>query len=116
MPVTYFALWITRLLGWMPSLTHCTVGGEAFSGGPAWFDLQADGLVCGRHKKAGSRMLSADSLELAGRVFRSPIAALAGEEWPSSRAADLRRFAIQALERHLERRLRAAAALAKLGG
>ncbi len=30
MPVTYFALWITRLLGWMPSLTHCTVCGDPF--------------------------------------------------------------------------------------
>lgn len=116
MPVTYFALWMTRLLGWMPSLTHCTVCGEGFAGGPGWFDLQADGLVCGRHKRAGSRMLAAESLALAGRVFHSPIAALAGEEWTASRAADLRRFAIQALERHLERRLRAAAALAKLGG
>src|ERR1700735_1483217 len=27
MPVTYFSLWITRLLGWMPGLTHCTLCG-----------------------------------------------------------------------------------------
>jgi len=116
MPVTYFALWITRLLGWMPSLTQCVVDGESFGGAPAWFDLQSDGLVCGRHKKAGSRILAPESLALARRVFQSPIAALAGEEWPASRAADLRRFAIQALERHLERRLHAAAALSRLGG
>lgn len=116
MPVTYFALWITRLLGWMPSLTHCVVDGESLGGGPAWFNLQSDGLVCGRHKGAGSRLLSPDSLALARRIFQSPIAALAAEEWPAGRAADLRRFAIQALERHLERRLHAAAALARLGG
>ncbi len=77
MPVTYFALWITRLLGWMPSLTHCVVDGESFGAGPAWFNLQSDGLVCGRHKTAGSRMLSPDSLALARRIFQSPIAALA---------------------------------------
>jgi DNA repair protein RecO (recombination protein O) len=52
---------------------------------------------------------------LARRIFESPIAALAVEEWPAARAADLRRFATQALERHLERRLRAGAALVKLG-
>ena len=116
MPVTYFALWMTRLLGWMPSVTHCTVCGEAFAGAAAWFDAQTDGLVCGRHKRASSRMLSAESLALARRIFESPIAALADEAWPANRAADLRRFAIQALERHLERRLQTAAALAKLAG
>jgi DNA repair protein RecO (recombination protein O) len=114
MPVTYFALWVTRLLGWMPSLTHCTVCGEPFGAHDAWFEAQSDGLVCRRHKQAGSRILSAASLLLARRIFQSPIAALAAEEWPASRAADLRLFATQALERHLERRLHSAAALVKL--
>ncbi|HEY1808638.1 MAG TPA: DNA repair protein RecO [Acidobacteriaceae bacterium] len=116
MPVTYFALWMTRLLGWMPSLTHCVVDGESFGAGAAWFDLQSDGLVCGRHKNAGSRILSPESLTLARRIFQSPIAAFAAEDWPASRAADLRRFAIGALERHLERKLHAAAALTRMGG
>jgi DNA repair protein RecO (recombination protein O) len=115
MPVTYFSLWMTRLLGWMPSVTHCTACGEAFGGGPAFFHTQADGLVCAQHKHAASRALSAESLALARRIFESPIAALAAEDWPASRAADLRRFATQALERHLERKLRAASALVQLG-
>ena len=114
MPVTYFALWITRLLGWMPSPTHCTLCGVAFSAEPAWFQPHSDGLVCAREKVPSSRILSADSLILARRIFQSPIAAFAQEDWPASRAADLRRFAIQSLERHLERRLHSAAALEKL--
>jgi DNA repair protein RecO (recombination protein O) len=114
MPLTYFSLWITRLLGWMPSLTHCTLCGEPFGAGPAWFQSQSDGLVCTRHKNPGSRILSPESLTLARRIFQSPIAALAADEWPASRAADLRRFSIQSLERHLERKLHAAAALFKL--
>ncbi len=116
MPVTYFALWITRLLGWMPSLTHCTVCGQPFGAGPAWFQPQSDGLVCRRDKTASSRILAAESLALARRIFHSPIAAFAEEEWRAGRAADLRRFATQALERHLERRLHTGVALAKLGG
>ena len=116
MPVTYFSLWITRLLGWMPSLTHCTVCGQPFGAGAAWFDAYSDGLACARHKKPSSRILSAESLTLARRIFQSPIAAFATEDWPANYAADLRRFATQALERHIERRLPAAAALAKLGG
>lgn len=116
MPVTYFALWITRLLGWMPGLAQCVVCGEGFGPEGAWFDGHADGLICMQHRKAASRKISAESLALARRIFQSPIAALAGQEWPSNRAADLRRFAIQALERHLEKKLHAAAALGKLGG
>ncbi|HEX4038537.1 MAG TPA: DNA repair protein RecO [Acidobacteriaceae bacterium] len=115
MPVTYFSLWITRLLGWMPSLTHCTVCGEPLGAGPAWFQPQSDGLLCSRDKKPSSRILTPESLALARRIFQSPIAAFAAEDWPSTRAADLRRFAIQALERHLERKLHSAAALGKLG-
>jgi DNA repair protein RecO (recombination protein O) len=116
MSVTYFALWITRLMGWMPDVLHCTVGGEAFAGRPAYWHPHADGLVCVEHKRLASSTLSPESLALALRIFRQPIAAFAGEDWPRSRAADLRRFAVQGLERHLERRLTTAVALAKLGG
>lgn len=116
MPVTYFALWITRLMGWMPDVLHCAVGGEGFTGGPAFWHAHADGLVCGEHKRLGSSTISAESLAVAARIFRQPIAAFASEKWPRSRASDLRRFAIQGLERHLECRLTTAVVLAKLGG
>jgi DNA repair protein RecO (recombination protein O) len=116
MPVTYFALWMTRLLGWMPSVTQCSVCEATFGKQAAWFQPHSDGLVCEQHRVASSRVLTADSLALARRIFQVPIAALAGDPWPPLRAADLRRFATQALERHLERKLRSAAALAKLAG
>jgi DNA repair protein RecO (recombination protein O) len=115
MPVTYFSLWMTRLLGWMPSVTQCTVCAEPFAGGPAWFHAQSDGLVCARHKRPADRILTPESLAVARRIFESPIAAMAAENWPAARASDLRRFAMQSLERHLERRLTTAAALTKLG-
>ena len=43
-------------------------------------------------------------------------ASFVGEPWPRRRAQDLRRFTLQSLERHLERKLRSAEALARLGG
>ncbi|MBT9329829.1 DNA repair protein RecO [Paracidobacterium acidisoli] len=116
MPVTYFSLWMTRLMGWMPDLTRCAADGELFHSEPAYFHSEADGLVCARHRHPAGRALSPESQQLALRIFRSPIAAFAAEEWPAGRATDLRRFALQALERHLERRLHSAAALLKLGG
>jgi DNA repair protein RecO (recombination protein O) len=44
-------------------------------------------------------------------MFRASVADLAAERWPTERAADLRRFAIELLERHLEGRLRTARVL-----
>ena len=114
LPVTYFSLWMIRLMGWMPGLAHCQVCGKAFAGGGAYFNPQTDGLVCAEHKQPASRMLSASSITAAERIFRNPIAALAAEEWPRGRATDLRRFAFQSLERHLERKLRSAIALGRL--
>ncbi len=116
MPVTYFALWVTRLMGWLPDLSRCLVGGESLAAQPAWFHPSQDGLVCAEHRTTQAAMLSADSHALALRIFRAPASALAGEAWPRNRAADLRRFAIQSLERHLERKLTTSAALARLGG
>lgn len=118
MPVTYFSLWIPRLLGWLPELTRCTVCDEALAGKAAYFHAEADGLVCGRHRPMGARMLSAESQALAQAMFRQPVARFGAGEgeaaWPGPRAADLRRFTTQALERHLERRLRTVEALRKL--
>ena len=116
MPVTYFALWMTRLMGWMPDLGRCTVCGAGFLGGPAWWQQQRDGLLCQVHRGLGSPALAPESLQLAGRIFHAPAANFAAEAWPRTRAADLRRFAIQNLERHLEGRLSSAVALVRLGG
>ena len=121
MPITYFALWTTRLMGWLPDLSRCLFCEVPLAGQAAYFHHFSDGLVCAEHKQMGDRgaggaALTADSQSLAVRIFRTPAAALAAEAWPRSRAADLRRFAIQSLERHLERKLTTVAALSRLGG
>jgi DNA repair protein RecO (recombination protein O) len=68
------------------------------------------------HKRPGHSALTPESQALAARIFRSPVSQLARESWPRNRAVDLRRFTLEALERHIERRLTTAAALARLGG
>ncbi|HTZ59310.1 MAG TPA: DNA repair protein RecO [Acidobacteriaceae bacterium] len=121
MPITYFSLWTTRLLGWLPDLSHCLLCGAALTGQPAYFRFSSDGLLCTGHRQPGENgsygaTLTSDSQMLAVRMFRHPVSVFAEESWPRSRGADLRRFAIQSLERHLERRLTTAVALSRLGG
>jgi DNA repair protein RecO (recombination protein O) len=114
MPLTYFQLWMTRLMGLLPDLVHCTACGEALQAGAASFNTLGDGLFCPIHRNGSASELSADSWQLAQRMLRAPVSAFASEAWPRRRAQDLRRFTLQALERHLERKLRSAEALARL--
>ncbi|MGA3343357.1 MAG: DNA repair protein RecO [Terracidiphilus sp.] len=115
MPLTYFQLWMTRLMGLLPDIAHCTACGEALGAEEISFNFHADGLFCAVHRNGNASELSADSWQLAQRMLRAPVSAFAGEDWPRRRAQDLRRFTLQSLERHLERKLRSAEALARLG-
>jgi len=114
MPLTYFSLWMTRLMGLLPDIAHCTTCGEALRPGEASFNTLGDGLFCAVHRNGNASALSEDSWLLAQRMLRAPASAFAAEPWPRRRAQDLRRFTLQALERHLERRLRTAEVLARL--
>jgi DNA repair protein RecO (recombination protein O) len=116
MPLTYFTLWMTRLMGLLPDLAHCTVCGEALESEEVNFNFHADGLFCSVHRHTNDNLLSPDSWQMALRMLRAPVANFAAEEWPRRRAQDLRRFLQNSLERHLERKLRSAEALARLSG
>jgi DNA repair protein RecO (recombination protein O) len=114
MPLTYFSLWMTRLMGWLPDLTACTLCGDRFAPGEASFHPGSDGLFCPLHRQGSGGLLAADSWLIAQRILRAPIATFAEEPWPRRRAQDLRRFTLQSLERHIERRLRSAEAISHL--
>jgi DNA repair protein RecO (recombination protein O) len=115
LPVTYFCLWMNRLMGWMPELGHCVVCGLDLRGGTVWYSATSDGVTCSDDRRSGSVALSAGSVAEAVRIFRGTVGELAKEEWGKGRAAELRRFALDVLERHLERRLVSARALGRGG-
>ena len=112
LPVTYFCLWMNRLLGWMPELGHCAACGLDLRGEGVWWSPVADGVTCHDDRRPQSRLLSATSVAEVSRIFRTPLTQLMQEEWSPKKAADLRAFAVGVLERHLDHRLRSAATLA----
>jgi len=114
MPVTYFELWITRLVGFLPEFSECLVCGRALNGHRAFFHALADGLMCAGDKRLASSEMSAESRAIAAQMFRAPVENFAGEPWPKMRGADLRRFLKQALERHIEKKLVTAGMLEKI--
>src|SRR5579863_68905 len=72
MPLTYFLLWMTRLMGLLPDIAHCTSCGEPLKAGETSFNAFGDGLFCSAHHNGNSSALLADSWQLAQRMLRSP--------------------------------------------
>jgi DNA repair protein RecO (recombination protein O) len=114
MPVTYFDLWTVRLMGFLPTLDECMECGGSLIGQAAWFHALRDGLVCQRDRRIASSEMSVESRELAARMFRNPVNHFADEPAPGSRLADLRKFLMQIIDRHLDRKLQTSAQLERL--
>jgi DNA repair protein RecO (recombination protein O) len=114
MPVTYFELWLTRLMGFLPELSECIVCGQPLNGSRAFFHALADGLMCADDKRLASSEMSSDSRAVAAQMFRAPVESFAAASWPKSRGCDLRKFLLQTLERHVEKKFVTAGMLDKL--
>jgi len=114
MPVTYFDLWLTRLVGFLPELTECVVCGRDLNGDRAYFHALADGLMCTDDRRLASSEISPESRVLAARMFRAPVDSFAQSAWQKSQGSDLRRFLIQILQRHIEKKLLTAGMLEKI--
>jgi DNA repair protein RecO (recombination protein O) len=113
MPVTYFELWLTRLVGFLPELDECVVCGRNLNGSRAYFHALADGLMCADDKRLASSEISSQSREVAAQMFRASVETFAGTPWRKARGADLRKFLIQILQRHIEKKLVTAGMLEK---
>jgi DNA repair protein RecO (recombination protein O) len=114
MPLTYFDIWLTRLMGFLPDFSECIVCGQVLNGNRAFFHALTDGLMCAEDKRLASSEMSSVSRELAAQMFRSPVESFTAAAWPKSQGSDLRKFAIQILERHIEKKLVTASMLDKL--
>jgi DNA repair protein RecO (recombination protein O) len=111
--VTYFSLWAVRLSGWLPELHVCLGCGSVLDdpGAPerAFFSRGRAGLFCAHCRGAigpgGSWELSVESRNTAAEMLRRPVNQISKSSWTQSTAADLRRFLVQQIEEHVERRL-----------
>ncbi|MGA3092521.1 MAG: DNA repair protein RecO [Terriglobales bacterium] len=116
MPITYFELWMTRLMGFLPEFSECVVCGRVLDGERAFYHALADGLVCADDKRIASSELSPESRRIAAQMLRSRVSEFSAIAWPKAVGADLRKFLLQILERHMEKKLVTAAMLEKVGG
>ena len=70
MPITYFALWTTRLMGWLPDLSRCLFCGASLAGQPAYFRFSSDGLVCVEHRQVGENGSHGATLTPDSQIWR----------------------------------------------
>jgi DNA repair protein RecO (recombination protein O) len=115
--VTYFSLWAVRLSGWLPELHVCLScgsllddpGSEDGRSERAFFGRGRAGLICGHCNRlpgsGSSWELSVASRSTAAEMLRTPVAQISRTDWDQATAADLRRFLVQQIEAHVERKL-----------
>ena len=114
--VTYFSLWAARLSGWLPELDVCLGCGSLLDDPEtperAFFSREWAGLKCGHCRRTMGTMgagnsweLSTESRAIARDILRMQVAQVAAAGWSREKAADLRRFLVQQIERHVERKL-----------
>ena len=112
-PVTYFCLWMSRLMGWMPELGRCVICGADLRGGAVWYSAAGDGVTCEDDRRGGSVGLSAEAVVAVAGMVRGTVKEASAREWPKAWVVELRRFAVEMLERGLERRLVSARVLGR---
>jgi DNA repair protein RecO (recombination protein O) len=120
--VTYFSLWAVRLSGWLPEFDACLSCGSVLDDPAvperAYFVRGREGLLCQECRRLpgmhANWELSLDSRGIAAQMLREPVAQTFQRPWTPGTAADLRRFLVQQIESHAERRLMTAPVLEQL--
>src|SRR5271165_2545202 len=113
LPITYFDLWMARLMGYLPELSECLNCGRSLNGGRAFYHALADGLMCPEHKRLASSEMSPESRKLAAQMLRVPLSTIDAVTQKSS--ADLRKFLMQMLERSIDKKLVTRGMIEKMG-
>ncbi len=110
--VTYFCVWMARLMGWWPELGHCAVCGLDLRGQEVWWSAVADGVTCADDRRPQSRRLRAAAVAESYRMAKSSLEQVMAEVQQGRELyRELGVFGVAVLERNLQRRLRSAAAL-----
>jgi DNA repair protein RecO (recombination protein O) len=114
LPITYFDLWMARLMGYLPDLSECLNCGRSLNGSRAFYHALADGLMCPEHKRLASSEMSAESRKLAAQMLRVPLSTIDVVTTQKS-SADLRKFLLQILERSIDKKLVTRGMLERVG-
>lgn len=112
--VTYLELWLVRLAGLLPDLARCGRCRRLLEG-RAYGSTLGSSLLCAACRLPGMRMMTPESMTIAREMLQHSLAHLDASGWERDRAEDLRRYLLDVIEQHAERRLTTRALLEELG-
>lgn len=103
LPVTYFAIWMLRLGGWLPSLDRCSVCQRDLAREQAWAAGDWSEIFCHECKPASAVPISMESLEAARSMVRESLEMLV-RQGHTEVPRQLTNYLMDLIERHMERR------------
>jgi DNA repair protein RecO (recombination protein O) len=103
LPLAYFALWSTRLAGWLPSFERCQNCGKEYGARPAWV-MQNGEFVC-PDCRIGGRQVSPAILQLGRRMLTEKLEGLAQAPPNNSNLRTLLEDMLDIIERETEHKL-----------
>ena len=110
LPLAYFALWSTRLAGWLPSFERCQNCGKEYGGRPAWV-MQSGEFVC-PDCRIGGRQVSPAILQLGRRMLAEKLEVLSQAPPSNSELKILLEDMLDIIERETDHKLSIRAMLA----
>ncbi|MFQ5778364.1 MAG: DNA repair protein RecO [Terriglobia bacterium] len=105
LPLTYFQLWSVRLAGWLPSLERCGRCRSLLESEPAYVSPAREQLCCRKCRHPEMALLNEADRKAALEMLSQPLARLSAQGWDRQRGAELRRYLLDVVEYHSERKL-----------
>jgi DNA repair protein RecO (recombination protein O) len=103
LPLTYFALWCTRLAGWLPSFERCQNCGKEYGAQSAWVMPNGE-FVC-PDCRIGGRQVSPAVLQLGRRMLGEKLEVLAQNPPANAELKVLLEDMLDIVERETEHKL-----------
>jgi len=103
LPLTYFALWSTRLAGWLPSFDRCQNCGQEYGARPAWVMPNGE-FVC-PDCRIGGRQVSPAILQLGRRMLSEKLEVLSLNPPDNSELKILLEDVLDIIERETDHKL-----------
>jgi DNA repair protein RecO (recombination protein O) len=103
LPISYFAIWMLRLGGWLPSLERCSICRRELGGQQAWAAGDWSEIFCQECKPVSAVRISAESLSAARSMLRESLEAMA-RKGLTQVPMELTNYLMDLIERHMERK------------
>ncbi len=103
--LSYFCLWTARLGGWLGPLDRCSSCGRAFDQDPAFHSSGFAELFCSDCREDWSKQISKEALSIGRTALAGTLDKLLKENPPIGPTKEILSYALDVLERHIEKKL-----------